>query len=389
MKRYEVLDGMRGVAAISVMLMHASEYLDHDLLPQASIAVDFFFVLSGFVIAHAYGERASMGLAKFMSRRMVRLYPMYLVGLIAGVPMLLLFAHQRLTDYSPAQITLGATLNAAYLPFFNSGHIFNNIHDAAHGTLFPANGPAWSLSFEIAANLCFFWIYRIGLRGLRWLLALSYAGLVLTGGAVALAHGRLGLELMGGWATDNFINGIPRVFYGFSLGVALYLLARGPLFARLEAMLAKADAGMYLLFGALVLMFAAPSFQHDGLYYLIMIGAPVPLLVFVGAALPCRTPFNLNVARVLGDLSYPLYCLHFPILRGVQLAASKGYDFFGLPQYAVTSLISLLAALIVCRFYDEPLRAWLTRRLARTPAQPPALTQWPTPNAAGDVARGE
>ena len=381
---------MRGVAAISVMLMHASEYLQRDLLPQASIAVDFFFVLSGFVIAHAYGERASMGLAQFMSRRMVRLYPLFLFGLVLGVLVLLVYAGQHLTDYSPSQILLGAAVNAAYLPFFNDGHIFNNIHDSAHGTIFPANGPAWSLSFEIAANLFFFSMYRLGLRGLRWLLLLSYAAIVVTGGAAALAHGRLGLELMGGWATINFVNGIPRVFYGFALGVALYLLAESRLFARLESALARRDFTMYVLFAALVLMFAVPTFGHlNGLYYLIMIAMPVPLLVFAGAAAPCNSLLTLKTARFLGGLSYPLYCLHYPIMRVVQLAAGKGNDLFGLPSYAVTSLISVFVAVIVSRFYDEPLRVWLTRRLTRARGELRSGMRWPAPGAAGDAARGD
>jgi peptidoglycan/LPS O-acetylase OafA/YrhL len=294
-----------------------------------------------------------------------------LLGLVVGVVVLFIYAGQGLTDFGPAQILLGAVCNAAYLPFFNSGHIYNNIHDTAFGTLFPANGPGWSLSFEIAANLFFFSMYRAGLRGLRWLLVLSYGAVVLTGGLVALAHGRVGLDLMGGWATTNFINGVPRAFYGFALGVALYFLADGRLFARLQAALAGRDVTMYLLFAALILIFAAPAFSHfEGLYYLIMIAGPVPLLVFIGAAAPCRSPLNSKVAGFLGDLSYPLYCLHFPIMRAVQLAASKGYDFAGLPPYVVTSLVSVLAAIIVARLYDEPLRAWLTRRLARTGAAP-------------------
>jgi peptidoglycan/LPS O-acetylase OafA/YrhL len=246
------------------------------------------------------------------------------------------------------------------------------------------------LSFEIAANLLFFAMYRAGLRGLRWVLLSSYAAIVLTGVVVASANGRLGLSLMGGWATINFINGIPRVFYGFALGVALYLLADGPFFTRLQGALAKRDVTMYFLFAALVLMFAAPTFRHfDGLYYLIMIAAPVPLLVFVGAAVPCNSVLNLNIARFLGDLSYPLYCVHFPIMRLVQLAASKGYSLFGLPPYAVTSLISLVVAIVVSRFYDQPLRAWLTRRLTRPRQESASPARWPTPSVAGDAAGGE
>ena len=280
-------------------------------------------------------------------------------------------------------------MNAAYLPFFNDGHIYINIHDLAHGTIFPANGPAWSLSFEIAANLFFFSMYRLGLRGLRWLLVLSYAAIVITGGAAALNDGRFGLELMGGWATINFVNGIPRVFYGFALGVALYLLVDAPLFARLEARLAKREFVMYILFVALILMFAVPTFGHlNALYYLVMIAAPVPLLVFVGAT-PCRSALNARTARFLGDLSYPLYCVHYPILRVVQLAAGKDYTLFGLPAYAVTSLVSIVAAIVVTRLYDEPLRAWLTRRLSRQRKETPAGMQWPTPDAAGDAARSD
>jgi peptidoglycan/LPS O-acetylase OafA/YrhL len=150
-KRYDVLDGMRGVAAICVMVMHASGALGNSI-----IAVDLFFILSGFVIAHSYGGRVDMGLGKFMRRRLIRPYPMFLLGMALGWLSLAVAHHLGTTSISGREIAASVLTNALYLPYVAQQAIVPNL------PIFPANPPAWSLFFELVANLFFLPLMKPG-----------------------------------------------------------------------------------------------------------------------------------------------------------------------------------------------------------------------------------
>lgn len=360
MKRYHVLDGMRGIAALCVMLMHASTDSEHPLLLNAGIAVDFFFILSGFVIAHSYGARIDMSLREFMSRRIIRLYPLFFLGLAIGAPIFFLCSRYGFTDYGNGAIIASLAYNIVYLPYLNGNNIFHKIGVPTQGAIFPVNGPSWSLFFEIVANLFFFLMYRSGLRTMRVVVASSFVAMIATGILTALARGKIGCDLGGGWGTLNFASGIPRVFYGFGIGIVIHMVVKNPSSVRLRRALAKHDFVMYGLFAVLVLMFMLP---FNGLLYLLEIALAAPFLVFIGAATPCNSTLCLPVARFLGGLSYPVYCLHYPIMQGIEALGRKGYA-FGTPSYVMTALLSILAVIVITKTYDEPVRAWLTKVLA-------------------------
>jgi len=159
--RYDVLDGLRGVAAISVMLFHYTQ----DSFPRnTDMAVDLFFILSGFVIAHSYGSRLqnSMSVLDYTGRRLIRLYPMYIAGIIIGIPVLFLVTKAGLANYSPKSILGNIFLNCFFLPDFN-GRTVLELNGTTHftGELFPLNPPSWSLFFELVASLTFPFLFKL------------------------------------------------------------------------------------------------------------------------------------------------------------------------------------------------------------------------------------
>jgi peptidoglycan/LPS O-acetylase OafA/YrhL len=361
MKRYHALDGMRGIAALSVMLMHASNDSSRPIFESASIAVDFFFILSGFVIAHAYGTRTDMRFADFLRRRLIRLYPMFIVGLVIGAPVLILATRLGFTNYGAGDIATGILCNLFYLPFLNAGDVVTKLGGTVHGAIFPANDPSWSLFFELAANFFFFALFAMSRRRLGLLVTVSFAAIVAVGILMSLLGGKYGVVVAAGWSTQNFLAGFPRVFYGFGFGILLYKLLDSGWVADVTRRLPLGNSSVYLLFAATALVFLVPSIPHaNSLYYLFAIALIAPLLVLVGATVPCESKTALSVATFLGWLSYPLYCVHFPIVRAVAMLNDSGYR-LGVPPIVLSALVSIAVAVAVTKIYDEPVRAWLTR----------------------------
>lgn len=298
--RYVFLDGLRGVAALAIVIHHFSaDSGRREIFASAGVAVDFFFCLSGFVIAHAYQDRllAGMSLRQYCGRRLARLYPMYLVGWAMGLFALGLVRLEGLTDMTWESIAHAATLNAFYIPYFN--HFVVQVYAMPiAGAIFPLNNPAWSLFYGMAANV----LYAATLRHSRvspvaWA-AVSLAGLVVAGFAYGTAPG---------WGTGNFVGGAPRVLYAFFAGVALYQLRD-----RL-AILPRPAWGIIL--AAVLVMFAVPRFDGYHYYWLACAAAVVPLLVAAGSRTAVARDSLLHRACAYsGRLSYPIFCVHYPLL---------------------------------------------------------------------------
>jgi peptidoglycan/LPS O-acetylase OafA/YrhL len=214
--RFHVLDGMRGLAAILVMLYHY--YYNSEsrgtwasaLLGNAYLAVDFFFILSGYVICHSYGEKLLGGMSPvdYLTRRIARLFPMMAFGLLLGLPALYCFTVSGQTNYLPRDIVIATIANLFFIPFLG-----------VKGSLFPTDGPLWSIFFELVASVAFIGLIRTKRRALVIICAASL-GLLLITAFIAGFHV--------GWGTENFFGGFPRVFYGFTCGMLLYQLRSMP-----------------------------------------------------------------------------------------------------------------------------------------------------------------
>lgn len=318
--RFATLDGLRGLAALLVMFYHAGAKSPL-AMPGGYLAVDLFFALSGFVIALAYEPRlrAGLSLREFTVNRLIRIYPMLFVGVAVGA--LLLPAHAGIL---------------AMLPDFDSPSM-----------LFPANPPMWSLLFELLINLAFAVLaLRIGPKGL--LLILTAGGAVLC--YAAFESGK-GLNVGALWSTAGF--GVARTVFSFTLGVALFRLRTRLNIRRRQTWLA------WLLFPALVAaLILAPA--ERAWWDLACVFLILPALLWLGTM--WEVPQS-RLAETLGDLSYPLYCIHAPLVwAGKKWGVDMGLMFIAMAA----------AAWALDRWVDRPVRAKLAALVKRRQLAPAA-----------------
>ncbi len=254
--RFEVLDGMRGVAAISVMVVHFQNQ-NEPFLKNGFIAVDLFFMLSGFVLAHSYGARLqrNMGYFEYILKRIIRLYPMFLLGVVVGAPVLWLDAKSGLATNSTRDISGSIFYNFMFIPDLNSFKV-RDIGDSgeATGLIFPTNLPLWSLFFEMVASFAFPFLFKLKQKDLIRLILFSLAAFLLYGFARAFLDFRYGFDLSGGWSANSFTEGFPRVFFGFSFGILLYSLIDDARLVKLRAVLGRLISHPFTLYLLVVLL---------------------------------------------------------------------------------------------------------------------------------------
>jgi peptidoglycan/LPS O-acetylase OafA/YrhL len=346
---------MRGIAAFAVILDHVSSTALRTWLPGRYLAVDFFFVLSGFVLAHAYGERLRTGMSPwaFMKVRLIRLYPLYILGIALGLVLPVIGA---LRGWEDAPLLSEAALIAFFALFFLPAP---PLYSWTGGHLYPFDSPAWSLFFELVANS----VYGFIARFLTWR---AFAiGLPIAAALVAFTVLRHDDAEGPGWLWLHFDAGLARVIYCFFAGVLVYRVCAT---ISVPAMPAWAAAL------ALIAIFAVPAAGlwrqgFDAFAALVLF----PLLV----AFASGAKVSGAVARLcatLGLLSYGVYVLHVP-LRGLLSYGLETVN-LGLPDGVLEVVLvagtAALAAWIAHHVYDTPVRRWLSGRAKAKRPQLPA-----------------
>ena len=282
--RFYTLDGIRGLAAICVSLYHC-EHIGIRVVPGGYLAVDFFFALSGFVIERAYGQRLRDGLrfTSFATTRLIRLYPLYLLGSMLGLAALVFGTDMTGVGEYNFRTALGAVIPAILM-----------LPDPMTRYLYPANTPAWSLFFELAINFLFAaGLFRLQTRSLAALSLVS----MLTFLALDRHYGNTNL----GTIWQHLGGGAARVSATFLLGAVIARL-HGP--GRTTSWLSL--VAVAALVGALNI---EPTLRTDAAIIVLVI--PCVLILASRFELPARLyPW----CERLGDISYPLYAIHFPLL---------------------------------------------------------------------------
>lgn len=360
--RFEILDGLRGVAALTVVVFHLLEAFSEgnhakQLINHGYLAVDFFFLLSGFVIGYAYDDRwGTMSLGDFFKRRLIRLHPMIIMGMVIGAICFypsaspLLFPHIQDTSWWALLLTflLGCTLLPMPLSMDIRG--WTEMH--------PLNGPAWSLFFEYIANI----LYALFLRRISKTL-LSVLTLIAGAALVHLAVTGPNGDVIGGWSLDpvQFKIGSIRMAFPFLAGL---LLCRT----------VKLGTVPNAFFWCSVLILLALAFPRvggseklwlNGIYDSVCIILLFPLIVYLGASGKIEGKGAAKVCQFLGDISYPIYIIHYPLIYVYTAWAVNN-------KWTLTSSTALWAGLGVfvlsvaiayaCLvFYDLPVRKWLTK----------------------------
>lgn len=364
---YVVLDGLRGVASLMVVIFHLFEaFADGNPIKQIMnhgyLAVDFFFLLSGFVIAYAYDDRwGRMTQWEFYKRRLVRLQPMVIMGSLIGAA---LFYFQRgnvfpLIASTPVwKMLLVMLVGFTLLPLPKSMDIrgWNEMH--------PLDGPAWSLFFEYIANI----LYAIGFRKLSNR-ALGVFVALAAGFLLQLAIFGTRGDLIGGWSLDpkELHIGFARLLFPFFAGILLMRLGK-----RINI---KGAFGICTLL--LVVALSLPRFggtQHhwiNGLYEALCVIILFPIIVAIGAGEKRVDGPSIRVARFFGDLSYPLYITHYPLIYIYTAWVVR--DKVAPARGAVWGALLLIGAVSIAytslHLYDERVRRWLSRKLLARPAE--------------------
>ena len=370
---YELLDGLRGVAAILVLFYHIFEGFSFaeitneagdgiiTTLNHGHIAVDFFFILSGFVISYAYDDRwKKMNTWQFFKRRLIRLHPMLVMGTIIGT---ITFAIAGFEKWDGTTTPTGWVMTAMLLTIFMIPAVPGIPYEVrGNGEMFPLNGPGWSLFFEYLGNI----LYALFIRRLAtWTLAI----LTITLGilhTLFFVGNVSGYDMVGvGWTINevNFWGGLARMLFPFTMGM---LVAR-------TFKPRKIKGAFWTCSAMLIVLFSVPyiatesDISLNSLYEVICIAVIFPFIVWLGACGSCGTR-TAKTNRLLGDISYPLYIVHYPImyLFYAWLIEKRYYtlhECWGMALLVIAASITL--AFLCLKLYDEPVRRWLTRKFIK------------------------
>lgn len=358
---YAILDGLRGVAAVMVVCFHIFEtFADGNRFKQiinhGYLAVDFFFLLSGFVVAYAYDDRwGKMTQWDFFKRRLVRLQPMVIMGTIIGA---IFFYFQACDMFAPIAHTPVWKMLLVMLIGFTLIPILPSMDIRGWAEMHPLDGPCWSLFFEYVANILYaLFVRKFSKTALSILVFLSACFLV-----QYLIMGPQG-DVIGGWSVDatQLHIGFARMLYPFFAGLLLSRMGK----------LIHVRGAFGLCSLMVIVIMCIPRIgdeQHlwmNGLYESVCIIALFPLIVAIGAGGELKGKKAAGVCKFLGDISYPLYITHYPLIYTyvAWVSNNKVGIGYGLQAGVLLLISALLIAYTCLKLYDEPVREWLRKKL--------------------------
>jgi len=334
---YEILNGLRGVAAVMVVAFHVvvdsyaenSQFIRDNILSHAYMAVDFFFMLSGFVIGYAYDDRwEKMSAGNFIKRRIFRLHPMVIFGTLLG---LILFYFGASTifplirDVPLWKVLLFAVMGMLLIPATPKMDI------RGWKEMYTLDAPIWSLFYEYIANILYALFIRrfskIALAILVTIAAGATCYLTLTNG-----------DVIGGWEFSSHT-------WSSLLLVAVLVVPR-----------IGGDENIWM----------------NGLYEAIVIIIVFPIIVLMGAGGDVKGKYTVKACKLLGDISYPVYLVNYPLcyihigwLRLSDTGTETKYTFAQVWWVSASVFVaSILIAYLALKFFDEPIRKYLSKKFS-------------------------
>jgi peptidoglycan/LPS O-acetylase OafA/YrhL len=342
-QHFQILDGLRGVAALAVVIFHFMEWIYSDFsqnfIAHGFLAVDFFFCLSGFVIGYAYDDRISqMGIVEFFKSRFIRLHPLVILGSVLGLLAFLFDPFGGQPElYSAGKIALVFLCSILMVPL--------PIIPDRGLNLFSFNAPSWSLFWEYVANIVYgLVLFRLGRRSLTVLTILFAVAIFWVGSRAG--------NLLGGWSGPTFWDGAVRVGYSFSAGLLVYRFN----------WIIKNNLGFGGLAVLLSLAFVMPYNDWNWLTEPLVVVFYFPFLIALGAGAILKSGIQ-KLCSFAGNISYPLYMTHYAVLWMFG-------NYYTTQKPAATQLTIIViggtvlllgAAYWVMVVYDVPLRKYLSQ----------------------------
>ncbi len=359
---YELLDGLRGVAALVVIWYHIFEGFATSPIDQrfnhGYLAVDFFFMLSGFVIGYAYDDRwqTTLTLKNFFKRRLIRLHPMVILGTVLGA---VTFCIQGCEKWDGTHVPVSMLMLAVLLNLFLIPAVPGTGPEVrGNGEMYPLNGPNWSLFFEYIGNIMYaLFIRRMSTKALKVLVAVAGAALALFAVFNLSGFGHLGV----GWtlAGNNLPGGFLRLAFSFPAGL---LMSRNFTSRPIRG-------SFWICSAAIIVLLSMPHIGGNemtwlnGLYDSVCVILIFPLLVQLGASGRATDKNTAGICKFLGEISYPIYVIHYPfaylfyawLWNGEQLTFGQAW-----PVAVLLFFGSILLSFLCLKLYDEPVRKWMT-----------------------------
>lgn len=359
---YDLLDGLRGVAALMVIFYHVFEAFATSPIDQrfnhGYLAVDFFFILSGFVIGYAYDDRwKTMTTKDFIKRRLIRLHPMVVLGAVLGV---IAFCIQGCEKWDGTQVSISMVMLALLINLFLIPAVPGSGPEIrGNGEMYPLNGPSWSLFFEYIGNIMYaLFIRRMSTKALTALVVLAGIGLASFAIFNFSGAGHLGV----GWTMEeyNLIGGFLRVLFSFSIGLLMSRVFK-PI---------PVKGAFWICSLAIVVLLSMPyvgngeALWMNGIYDSVCAILIFPMLVYLGASGKTTDKHSARICKFLGDISYPLYMVHYSLIylyfgwvKKENLTFAEAW-----PEALALVIGSIVLAYISLKLYDEPVRRYLTKR---------------------------
>ena len=369
--RYEILDGLRGVAAVLVVLFHLLETYSNgqstQIINHGYLAVDFFFVLSGFVIGYADDDRwDKMTTWGFFKRRLVRLQPMVIMGTVVGACFYLFGqgdGFPLIGNVPGWKVLLAFVMGCLMIPCGAGMDI------RGWGEMNSFNGPNWSLTWEYVGNILYALIFRRLPKICLAILAAAAAFCTLdlcldwnVFGLLTEGHAGHRYTVIGGWSltSEQVYVGLTRLFYPFIIGLLISRIGK----------FIKVKNGFWWCSLILAVLFSIPCVGGadnilNGVYNATCILVLMPLVVMMGAGSHIKGEKSAKVCNFLGEISYPLYITHYPLMY---MQMNWAWSHPDAPAYAHVMvcigcfLLSIGIAYACLKLYDIPVRKWLTEK---------------------------
>lgn len=366
---YEILDGLRGVVALMVMVFHIFEAIafaekspEQDVF-HGFLGVDFFFVLSGFVMGYAYDDRwKDMRFSEFIRRRLIRLHPMVAIGTMIG---LIAFLIQGRTNWNGEVNDITTVLISTLLALFILPILSKGLEVRGNTEMYPLNGPHWSLFYEYIGSL----LYALVLRKMS---TFTIKVLVITMAVLLLLSAII-------WGNNTIAYGwsyTPYSIYGGALRL-LFAYPAGLLLARIfrTRQIRKTNKPVFLITSlTLILLLAVPSITTitgwkyaNAIYQFMCVAICFPFIIGF-AARGTAEGWKKRVISYIGRLSYPLYAIHFPLVYLYIHWINTNQHPFGQWEYSTpigVAVVNILIAILCLHFYDEPLRRYLNKKFVK------------------------
>lgn len=370
--RYEILDGLRGVASVIVVIFHIFESYSagpaYQFINHGYLAVDFFFVLSGFVIGYAYDDRwGKMGTWGFFKRRLVRLHPMVVFGTVVGICFYYLGQcglFPQIGNIPAWKVILAFVMGCLMIPCGPRMDI------RGWGEFNSFNGPNWSLTWEYLGNILYAFIFRRLPNIILGILVAAAGFLTLdlclnlnVFGLLTEARNSQMYTPIGGWSltSEQVYIGMTRLFYPFLAGLLLSRIGKR----------IRIQGGFWWCSVILAVVLSIPCVGGEGsilngIYNAFCIIVIFPLIVMIGAGSVINGAKGNRICDFLGQISYPLYITHYPLMY-VQMCWVYSHPdaplFAHLTMNIGVVVLSVFIAWAALKLYDIPLRAWLKDKL--------------------------